>query len=285
MANKVKADFVEQKIAEENWGVKKFLEHYNLSEEQFISDFKKQYKFTPVRSDELIEKMKENDANSQESGIIQEILNVDINGNSSISEENCSSDEMAILNEQAENCKVELENFKVKFNKLNEENAVQYEKLIDVRKNIEDLLEKLNEKEAEVHRISNEISENVKSMETYSNEIAKCSEKISKIKDEIQSKQVVRIFCGTCDNAENYTEVWNNGMLGEDEIRSYASKYSVCPEMDRFEDLSVKQLRNAVEFFMLAKQYEENNNKKIEYTFEDNNLKEVFEVLRSITIE
>ena len=85
--------------------------------------------------------------------------------------------------------------------------------------------------------------------------------------------------------AENYTEVWNNGMLGEDEIRSYASNYSVCPEMDRFEDLSVKQLRNAVEFFMIAKEYEENNNKKIEYTFEDNNLKEVFEVLRSITIE
>lgn len=285
MANKVKADFVEQKIAEENWGVKKFLEHYNLSEEQFISDFKKQYKFTPVRSEELIEKMKENDANSQESGIIQEILNVDINSNSNISEENCSSDEMAILNEQAENCKVELENFKVKFNKLNEENAVQYEKLIDVRKNIEELQEKLNEKEAEVHRISNEISENVKSMETYFNEIAKCSEKISKIKDEIESKQVVKIFCGTCNNAENYTEVWNNGMLGEDEIRSYASNYSVCPEMDRFEDLSVKQLRNAVEFFMIAKEYEENNNKKIEYTFEDNNLKEVFEVLRSITIE
>ena len=285
MANKVKADFVEQKIAEENWGVKKFLEHYNLSEEQFISAFKKQYKFTPVRSDELIEKMKENDANSQESGIIQEILNVDINSNSNISEENCSSDEMAILNEQAENCKVELENFKVKFNKLNEENAVQYEKLIDVRKNIEELQEKLNEKEAEVHRISNEISENVKSMETYSNEIAKCSEKISKIKDEIESKQVVKIFCGTCNNAENYTEVWNNGMLGEDEIRSYASNYSVCPEMDRFEDLSVKQLRNAVEFFMIAKEYEENYNKKIEYTFEDNNLKEVFDVLRSITIE
>ena len=304
--NAIKADDVEGYIYKNNWGIKDCLNKYNVSEEEFLKIFRKQYKFTAARCEDLIAKMRLNDENKAKNAEVEpeivnetvedsndkaDLENVEVNVSKESADElieisnTIEKDEIDSLSVEAENCSKKLVELKEKFKKLEAENLKHCDKIMKVRKNIEKILESLNDKEAEAYKVSNAIGENLKNMEACSEEITECAKRIAELKNEIEAKKVIKIFCGNCNNAEDYTEVWSNGVLPEDEIRSCVSRFSICPEMDKFEDLSVKQLRNAVEFYMLAKFFEKSNDKKVEYTFESDSIKSVFETVRLINIE